>query len=179
MCWLTLLQPQQTPAQTVTVFDCLVCTFLLYILPPNVAQCLTLKQSTIWNPVKYQNLLPMFGGRKDDLLQLPCSHTHPADGVLPTNQRFPYNSWPLYITGRSWPCIRNVKEISEVWCEHQLLQKVCTSFTQTDIHFYRIVTPLNGEMWQLLNWSLNSLLLQNPKIQYHVHTNMPLNSIFS
>jgi hypothetical protein len=56
---------------------------------------------------------------------------------------------------------------------------VCTSFTQTDIHFYRIVTPLNGEMWQLLNWSLNSLLLQNPKIQYHVHTNMPLNSIFS
>jgi len=83
----------------------------------------------------------MFGGSKDDLLQLPCSHTHPADGVLPTNQRFPYNSWPLYITGQSWACIRNVKEISEVWCEHQLLQKVCTSFTQTDIHFYKNSQP--------------------------------------
>jgi hypothetical protein len=34
-------------------------------------------------------------------------------------------------------------------------------------------------MWQLMTWSLNSLLLQNPKIQYHAHTNMPLNSISS
>ena len=88
----------------------------------------------------------MFGGSEDDLLQLPCSHTHPADGVLPTNQWFPYNSWPLYITGRSWPCIRNVKEISEIWCEQHVLQKLCNGFTQTDIHIYRIVSSLNGEI---------------------------------
>jgi len=60
----------------------------------------------------------MFGGSEDYLLQLPCSHTHPADGVLPTNQQFSYNSWPLYITGWSWACIRNAKEICEIWCEH-------------------------------------------------------------